>query len=282
MINVVYESSNGHRYDLKADPIRIKNANFHNYSWTREVISQRYGEKVQRFAKEAQEYETVLYFTGIMAAIRQTMYDLHNDFERDIINQTPAKLWWHDSYIPCYVTASSTYPHDNGAYVCNEITIYCPSPFWIEEKTFSFYPVEEQAAYPYLDFNTDFAFDFSYKPRAVIPIETGHYAPSSFRMIMHGPCVNPSVTIGGNVYNVYVSVPAGGYLVIDSRPEAPLGWQVYMRDAAGVQSNIFDNRNPNYQILERIPGGTVNMEYSRTYGIDLTLYLERSEPSWMN
>ncbi len=282
MINVVYESSNGHRYDLKADPIRIKNANFHNYSWTREVISQRYGEKVQRFAKEAQEYETVLYFTGIMAAIRQTMYDLHNDFERDIINQTPAKLWWHDSYISCYVTASSTYPHDNGAYVCNEITIYCPSPFWIEEKTFSFYPVEEQAAYPYLDFNTDFAFDFSYKPRAVIPIETGHYAPSSFRMIMHGPCVNPSVTIGGNVYNVYVSVPAGGYLVIDSRPEAPLGWQVYMRDAAGVQSNIFDNRNPNYQILERIPGGTVNMEYSRTYGIDLTLYLERSEPSWMN
>ncbi|MBR4232329.1 MAG: hypothetical protein IKR95_03880 [Oscillospiraceae bacterium] len=282
MINVVYESSNGHRYDLKADPIRIKNANFHNYSWTREVISQRYGEKVQRFAKEAQEYETVLYFTGIMAAIRQTMYDLHNDFERDIINQTPAKLWWHDSYIPCYVTASSTYPHDNGAYVCNEITIYCPSPFWIEEKTFSFYPVEEQAAYPYLDFNTDFAFDFSYKPRAVIPIETGHYAPSSFRMIMHGPCVNPSVTIGGNVYNVYVSVPAGGYLVIDSRPEAPLGWQVYMRDAAGVQSNIFDNRNPNYQILKRIPGGTVNMEYSRTYGIDLTLYLERSEPSWMN
>jgi hypothetical protein len=282
MINVVYESSNGHRYDLKADPIRIKNANFHNYSCTREVISQRYGEKVQRFAKEAQEYETVLYFTGIMAAIRQTMYDLHNDFERDIINQTPAKLWWHDSYIPCYVTASSTYPHDNGAYVCNEITIYCPSPFWIEEKTFSFYPVEEQAAYPYLDFNTDFAFDFSYKPRAVIPSETGHYAPSSFRMIMHGPCVNPSVTIGGNVYNVYVSVPAGGYLVIDSRPEAPLGWQVYMRDAAGVQSNIFDNRNPNYQILERIPGGTVNMEYSRTYGIDLTLYLERSEPSWMN
>ena len=282
MINVVYESSNGHRYDLKADPIRIKNANFHNYSWTREVISQRYGEKVQRFAKEAQEYETVLYFTGVMAAIRQTMYDLHNDFERDIINQTPAKLWWHDSYIPCYVTASSTYPHDNGAYVCNEITIYCPSPFWIEEKTFSFYPVEEQAAYPYLDFNTDFAFDFSYKPRAVIPIETGHYAPSSFRMIMHGPCVNPSVTIGGNVYNVYVSVPAGGYLVIDSRPEAPLGWQVYMRDAAGVQSNIFDNRNPNYQILKRIPGGTVNMEYSRTYGIDLTLYLERSEPSWMN
>ena len=282
MINVVYESSNGHRYDLKADPIRIKNANFHNYSWTREVISQRYGEKVQRFAKEAQEYETVLYFTGIMAAIRQTMYDLHNDFERDIINQTPAKLWWHDSYIHCYVTASSTYPHENDIWTCNDITIYCPSPFWIEERNFSFYPVEEQTSYPYLDFNVDFPLDFSYKPRAVLPIETGHYAPSSFRMVIHGPCVNPSVNIGGNVYNVNVSVPAGGYLVIDSRPEAPLGWQVYLRNASGQASNVFDNRNPNYQILERIPGGTVDLTYPRTYGIDLTLYLERSEPSWMN
>lgn len=281
MINVIYEASNGHRYDLKADPIRIKNANFHNYAWTKEVIGQRYGEKVQRFAKDAQEYETTLYFMGSRSAVKQTLYDLHNDFERDIVVQSPGRIWWHNSYIPCYVTASSTYPHENNVWVCNEITIYCPSPFWIEEKTFSFFPVEEQAAYPYLDFNVDFAYDFSYKPRAVLPIETGHYAPSSFRMIMHGPCVNPSVTIGGNVYNVNVSVPAGGYLVIDSRPEAPLGWQVYMRDAAGVQSNIFDNRNPNYQILERIPGGTVNLEYSRTYGIDLTLYLERSEPSWM-
>lgn len=282
MISVIYEASNGHRYDLKADPIRLKNANFHNYAWTREVTAQRYGEKVQRFAKDSQEYETTIYFRGSRSEVKQALYDLHNDFERDIVEQSPGKIWWHNSYIPCYITASSTYPHENNTWVCNEVTVYCPSPFWIEEKTFSFYPVEEQESYPYLDYNVDFAYDFSYKPRAVLPIETGHYAPSSFRMIMHGPCVNPSVTIGGNVYNVNVSVPAGGYLVIDSRPEAPLGWQVYMRDAAGVQSNVFDYRNPNYQILERIPGGTPTLQYSRAYGIDLTLYLERSEPSWMN
>ena len=282
MIKVIYEASSGRRYDLKAEPVRIKNANFHNYAWTREVINQRFGETVQRFATDAQEYETTLYLMGSQSEIKQTLYDLHNDFERDITSQTPGRLWWHNSYIPCYITASSTYPHENNYWVCNEITIYCPSPFWIEEKTFSFYPVEEQESYPYLDYNVDFAYDFSYKPRAVLPIKTGHYAPSSFRMIMHGPCVNPSVNIGGNIYNVNVSVPAGGYLVIDSRPEAPLGWQVYMRDAQRVQSNVFDNRNPNYPILERIPGGTVDLTYTRTYGIDLTLYLERSEPSWMD
>lgn len=282
MIKVIYEASSRRRYDLKAEPVRIKNANFHNYAWTREVINQRFGETVQKFAKDAQEYETTLYLMGSQSEVKRVLYDLHNDFERDITAQTPGRLWWHNSYISCYITASSTYPHENNVWVCNEITIYCPSPFWIEEKTFSFFPVEEQTSYPYLDFNVDFPLDFSYKPRAVLPIETGHYAPSSFRMVIHGPCVNPSVNIGGNIYNVNVSVPAGGYLVIDSRPEAPLGWQVYMRDAQRVQSNVFDYRNPNYPILERIPGGTVDLTYPRTYGIDLTLYLERSEPSWMD
>ena len=282
MIKVIYEASSGKRYDLKADPIKIKSANFHNYAWTKEVVSMRYGERVQRFSKDAQEYETTLYLRGNQTQVKKTLYDLHNDFEADIIKQTPGKLWWHNSYIPCYVVASSTYPHENDVWTCNEVTIYCPSPFWIEERNFSFYPIEDQTSYPYLDFNVDFPLDFSYKPRAVLPIETGHYAPSSFRMVIHGPCVNPSVNIGGNVYNVNVSVPSGGYLVIDSRQDTPLGWQVYMRNASGQASNVFDNRNPNYQILERIPGGTVDLTYPRTYGIDLTLYLERSEPSWMN
>ena len=43
MIKVIYEASGGKRYDLKADPIKIKNANFHNYAWTKEVVSMRYG-----------------------------------------------------------------------------------------------------------------------------------------------------------------------------------------------------------------------------------------------
>ena len=282
MINVIYESSNGKRFDLKADPIKIKNANFHNYAWTREIVSMRYGERVQHFSKDPQEYETTLYLRGSLSQVRRTLYELHNEFESDIVNQTPGKIWWHNSYIPCFITASSTYPHENDVWVCNEITIYCPSPFWIEEKSFSFFPIEEQTSYPYLDFNVDFSYDFSYKPRAVLPIETGHYAPSSFRMIIHGPCSNPNIVVGGNVYNVNVTIPTGGYLVIDSRQETQIGHQVYLVNENGEISNVFDNRNPDYPILERIPGGTVDLTYPRTYGIDLTLYLERSEPSWMD
>lgn len=282
MISVIYESSNGKRFDLKADPIKIKNANFHNYMWTREIVPMRYGERVQHFSKDSQEYETTLYLRGSLSQVKQILYELHNEFESDIIKQTPGKIWWHNSYIPCFITASSTYPHENDVWVCNEITIYCPSPFWIEEKSFSFYPIEEQTSYPYLDFNTDFSYDYSYKPRAVLPIETGHYAPSSFRMIIHGPCSNPNIIIGGNVYNVNVTIPTGGYLVIDSRQETQIGYQVYLVNENGEISNVFDNRNPDYSILERIPGGTVDLTYPRTYGIDLTLYLERSEPSWMD
>ena len=202
------------------------------------------------------------------------------DFERDIVTKTPGKLHWKDSYIACFITASSTYPSEAKAWTCNEVTIYCPYPFWTEERSFSWRPIERDDSYPFLDYAYDLEYDFAFKPRAVNVIETGHYAESPFKMIIYGPCVNPSVTISGNTYAVNVTVEAGGHLVIDSRADTPLGWQVYLRSAAGEVQNVFNDRNPDSPILKPIPGGNPTIEYSQEYGVDLTLYIERSEPSW--
>ena len=64
MIDITYEASSGKRYNLMADTLRIKDANFHSYSWMRDTAARRYGEKVSRFTKDAQEYQTTLYITG--------------------------------------------------------------------------------------------------------------------------------------------------------------------------------------------------------------------------
>lgn len=97
MINITYESSSGKRYDLMADSLRIKEANFHSYSWMRDTAARRYGEKVSRFTKDAQEYQTTLYLTGTDRA--QRIKALHDVFERDIVTKKPGKLHWKDSYI---------------------------------------------------------------------------------------------------------------------------------------------------------------------------------------
>ena len=278
MIDITYEASSGKRYDLMADTLRIKDANFHSYSWMRDTAARRYGEKVSRFTKDAQEYQTTLYITGKDRDAR--IQAMHEDFERDIVTKTPGKLHWKDSYIACFITASSTFPSEAKAWTCNDVTIYCPYPFWTEERSFSWRPIERDDSYPFLDYAYDLEYDFAFRPRAVNVIETGHYAESPFKMIIYGPCVNPSVTISGNTYAVNVTVEAGGHLVIDSRADTPLGWQVYLRSAAGGVQNVFNARNPEYPILKPIPGGNPTIEYSQEYGVDLTLYIERSEPSW--
>ena len=70
----------------------------------------------------------------------------------------PGKLHWKDSYIACYITASSTYPSEAKAWTCNEVTIYCPYPFWTEERSFSWRPIERDESYPFLDYAYDLAF----------------------------------------------------------------------------------------------------------------------------
>ena len=90
MIDITYEASSGKRYNLMADTLRIKDANFHSYSWMRDTAARRYGEKVSRFTKDAQEYQTTLYITGLDR--NERIQAMHDDFERDIVTKTPAPL----------------------------------------------------------------------------------------------------------------------------------------------------------------------------------------------
>ena len=107
-----------------------------------------------------------------------------------------------------------------------------------------------------------------------------HYAPSDFRMIIYGPAVNPTINIAGNQYKVNYSVEDGQVLIIDSRSTQPWDRRVYLV-AGQTVINVFDYRDPAGSILKKIPPGDIAIGYARTYGIELTVYKERSEPEWI-
>ena len=44
-----------------------------------------------------------------------------------------------------------------------------------------------------------------------------HGAPMPFKMVIFGPCTNPSITIGGNRYELTMTIPIGAYVTIDSQ-----------------------------------------------------------------
>ena len=67
-------------------------------------------------------------------------------------------------------------------------------------------------------------------------------------------------------------------MVIDSRQSAPADRQCYVVSESGIITNVFNYRHDTESIFKKIPSGDVLINYSRAYGITLTVFKERSEP----
>ena len=63
--NVTYTSSNGNSFELLTfDGLKLEKADFHKYSWNKEVIPQQYGEVLNRFTKDAKILPCTFKFKG--------------------------------------------------------------------------------------------------------------------------------------------------------------------------------------------------------------------------
>ena len=126
-----------------------------------------------------------------------------------------------------------------------------------------------------------YAYGYPYSEETSREIEVDSIVASPFRIIIYGPAVHPSVTVGGNRYQVSTDVPDGGYMLIDSiegtvakvakngyrtnaLPDAVLG--------GGVGSGSY--------IFEDIPAGTSTVSYDGSFGWDLEVYREDGAVPW--
>lgn len=280
---IAYESSSGKKFDLIADKMRPTSGNLHKYEWTIEADEQIYGTKITEFAKSAAEYSITLTFRGNLEERHRAMDDIVNSFEYDIANKMPGRLYYGEYYISCYMKASESKVNS----IWNNwsdltISVYCPYPFWIHEQTVSISPILLSV----LDASWDKAYPYGYtygypESRTATRLQIDHYADSDFRMIVYGPASDVNVNIAGHPYIVRCKVESGEYLTIDSRNSQPADRRIFLTKNNGEKVNVFNYRDSAYSVLQKIPPGDVVIDYSRLYGIDLTLFLERSEPKWM-
>lgn len=285
MIEVLYRASSGNTYNLKLkNKMRLKTANFHKYGWTRDVSALRFGELLNRFTKDPQIYAATLMFVSGYDANRDAVRELHEDFERDIIMQTPGRLIWGDCYIDCYAISSSTEPDENHLWAKNDVEFYCPNPFWIQEKSISIEPSSGSEHHNAYEKRYAFAHFYMYPYYYATEITKstlalGYYGFSDLRIVAYGPFSALYLNIGGNVYNVQYSCAEGEHMVIDTRQSGIYKGQAYVMTAGGQKINVFDYRNPLYSLYAKVPPAEhVSIDYTRTYGVDLTFYMERSEP----
>lgn len=285
MPKIYYKSSNGTTFDLlEFTGCKLKEANFHKYSWGRATTKKQFGEVIDRFTKDAQLYQAKIIFRGSRAERKAKVEQFHFETERDVANQRVGRIYWNNDYIECYVIDSSTYPSDdNPLWTENDVTFYCPYPFWIEEQSIDIsqsassirstdkgYREDDDWGYPY-------PYSYGTSPNTV-SINIDHYADSDFKLVAFGPFYEMYVNIAGNIYNVNYPALTGQYITIDSRQSVPADKRCFLTTAAGNTQNVFDYRNPNYSLFKKIPPGDNLVTFVRDYGIELTIYKERSEP----
>lgn len=128
-----------------------------------------------------------------------------------------------------------------------------------------------------------YAYGYPYSNETSREIDVDSIVASPFRIIVYGPAVRPSVTVGGNRYHVSTDVPDGGYLLIDSIEGTVIkvaknGYKTNaLPDAAlggGVGSGSY--------IFEDIPAGTSTVSYDGSFGWDLEVYREDGAVPWIS
>lgn len=305
-----YINSQGIEVDLSKFPTRVKEALFHEYSWEYEGAEQRFGVEIEYFKKGPKSYSLVIAFSGTNEEKRMLLNTFCDITEYDVQNKTPGKLYVDDYYINCFVVGSKTEPAEESAWVERTLDVLCPNPFWILENTYTFLPEKNipdpNILYPVItgdiytgipldngavipDFDFDFVrpsdkkieyplFDlpFDYKRETgTRKINNTAYIPGNFVMTIYGYAVNPVIIIGGHTYQVYATIYEGERLVIDSRKKT-----VVKIGRFGEMTNLYNARNKVQSVFEKIPPGESALSWEGNFGVDLTIYDERSEPKW--
>lgn len=201
-------------------------------------------------------------------------------FEKDVLAKKSGKFVIGDYYLKCYVIGSVKNDYvARSNYITIKLKISTDYPYWCHELEKSFIKgniVNETGAktgklsYPY-------RYPYRYSmPQDVGFILNDHYASCDFKMIIYGPCTNPSILINGHLYEVTTTLYTGEYLVVDSRNNTAIR---YLND--GRTENLFNWRNKDHSLFEKIPSGHCSVLWNAdAFGFDIVLFQERSEPKW--
>lgn len=271
-VPITYIASSGRKYNLISNGILHKSANYHVWEYKIQGTKLQYGTRVADFSKDAAVYDTELILTGSELKRRAIINALHDDFENDIRKKKTGRIIWGDYYIDCFINFSDTQPTEYLTQTLNKIQIYAPYPFWVQDFKVELFPAEETQS-TFLDFPFDFMFDFTAPVIGEAMVKSDFPFDSEFEMVIFGPAVNPRVTINGYSYVLYATIPQGAYVVIDSRNHT-----VMQFNTDGTKSNIFNLRNKTDSIFKKIPGGNLNISWDASFGVNITIYRERSEP----
>lgn len=202
--------------------------------------------------------------------------------DRDVSMSTPGTLAVGGWSQRVYITAAEP-TSISRAHMAAEMDVVLLDGVWRKGHTVAFERLTASAGDgDFLDLPYDLSYDLGV-PATRKYLDVGSWGAAPLRFVVYGPCVNPAVRIDGNWYRVDVTVPDGGYLVVD-----PLATprSVTMVAADGSTADAFakarrgDGLGSGEYIFQPASPGVHEVEWDRSFGFDLTWYEEEGEPPW--
>lgn len=199
--------------------------------------------------------------------------------DRDIFALHPGKIVINGYYMQGYLyeNIKSNYLIDDTYLEC-KLKFVTDNPYWIKETTYQ-YLAEPPEAVKYTDLETgimfpEFQFDF-FRAKGDEILYNPSFADSNFILAIYGFVENPQIAIAGHPYRVETTIYEGERLVIDS-----LTHTVQKIGRLGEITNLYNARDKHYSVFKKIPPGMNTFQWSGGFGVDITLFDERSEPKW--
>lgn len=202
--------------------------------------------------------------------------------DRDMRDGTPGRLdacGWEQR---CYIVKSEV-GAVFGGYHSAELTVVLLDGVWRKGHTDSFEPLTAAAGDgEFLDLPYDLPHDLGV-PSTRKYVDIAGWGAAPLRFVIYGPCVNPAIRIDGNWYRVDVTVPDGGYMVVDPlatpRSVTVVGPDGSVTDAF-AKARRGNGLGGGEYIFQPASPGTHEVEWDRSFGFDLTWYEEEGEPPW--
>ena len=200
-------------------------------------------------------------------------------FDRDVASGTPGTLSSGGWSQRAYVVKSEPSDRYHG-WVRADITVLLLDGAWSAPHTASFEPSTLASDYGKA---YEYGYPYDYGPPAPArSVEVPGTVPGPFRLVIWGRAVQPSITIGGNSYSFDISVPAGGYLLVDTLHEP----MVELVTADGIRTDAFDaarrggGLGSGSYAFEPIAPGSQLVSWDDSFGFDLTAYELEGEIPW--
>lgn len=259
-------------FEFGKDGIFVDTNTLHDYEWSVTKKNERISALTRKISKRKLPVKIVCATEAAGIAARNRLFEV---VERDVLAMKHGQIIFGDYYFKCFVTASKKNSYQVSKQIMEAtLTLTTDYPYWVKESTVSFSTEAVASTAGNLDHPYDYPYDY-YSNLQAQPVTNTGFSASNFRLIIYGPCTSPSITIAGNTYKVNCTVNDGEYLTIDSSEK-----KIYTTDANGEVTNQFNNRSREDYIFEKIPTGSHTVSWDGSFGFDVVLLEERSEPKW--